>query len=196
MADNSKLDRLLKSAGAPEPSSQYWSEFAQRAMARRPQTPETQREPQWNARPAWGLVTVAAAIVFGLFLWLERPAQPADALLQNVKVIEETMALFPNRVRAITADENGLKIAVSDRDDVPVSPPIWMRLCDGKHCVTLVTFSGQEVEVDGQQITALANPQGHVLLVGENFVWSDASPSPPPGFRRFEARQLAWPISG
>lgn len=96
--------------------------------------------------------------------------------LANVKLIHETLALFPNRVRAIVQDERGLNLVLSDSADVPASTPIYVRICDGKNCSSVVTFSGQEVQIAGQKLTVLSQPDGGIILAGNKFVWSSNEP--------------------
>jgi hypothetical protein len=70
-----------------------------------------------------------------------------------------------------------MQLVLADRADVPDSPPLFVKICDGKNCSSLVTFSGQEVEVDGQKITVLADANGGIILAGNQFVWSSTGPN-------------------
>jgi hypothetical protein len=56
---------------------------------------------------------------------------------------------------------------------VPDSTPLYVSICDGKHCSSLVTFSGQEVHVAGQKMTVLSDAHGGIILVGNRFLWSN-----------------------
>jgi len=114
----------------------------------------------------------------------------AFVLLQNGKMLREVLTLFPNRVRAIVQDERGLQLVLSDQPDVPISTPLWVKICDGKQCASLVTFSGQELEIAGQKITVLADAQGGIILEGSQFVWSDSARNLVPGNLKIEARRL------
>ena len=51
----------------------------------------------------------------------------ADDVWANTKLIQKTLAMFPNRVRAIVRDERGRNLILSDQADVPISPPIYVR---------------------------------------------------------------------
>jgi hypothetical protein len=62
---------------------------------------------------------------------------------------------------------------LSDRADVPLSPPIYVRICDGSRCSSVVTFSGQEIQIAGQKVTVLSEANGGIILEGNNFVWSE-----------------------
>ena len=85
--------------------------------------------------------------------------------------------MFPNQVRAIVQDEHGLNLVLSENKNVPVSPPIYVRICDGKHCSSLVTFSGQEIQIAGQKMTVLSDSHGGIILMGNDFAWSSREPS-------------------
>ena len=96
-----------------------------------------------------------------------------NASLQNGKVIEEMLAMFPNRVRAVVQDERGLNVVLSDQEDMPASTPLWVKVCDGKNCAAMVTFSGQEIRIGQRNITVLADAKGKIILAGDNFLWSN-----------------------
>jgi hypothetical protein len=98
--------------------------------------------------------------------------------------------MFPNRIRAIVEDEHGLNLVLSDSDNVPVSAPIYIRICDGKHCSSLVTFSGQEIQIAGQKITVLSDARGGIILEGNKFVWSSTSRIYASGNLKIEAKPL------
>jgi len=99
-----------------------------------------------------------------------------NGLLQNEKIIKEMLAMFPNRVRAVVQDEHGLNVVLSDKEDVPASTPLWVKVCDGKHCSAMVTFSGQEIRIGRQEVTVLADPEGKIILAGDHFLWSNGQP--------------------
>ncbi len=105
-------------------------------------------------------------------------------------MIRETLALFPNRVRAIVQDERGLNLVLSDTDDVPASPPLYVRICDGKKCSSLVTFSGQEIQIAGQKFTVLSDSHGSIILTGSQFVWSDTERAYAGNHLKIEAKNL------
>lgn len=150
----------------------------------------------WSAltRPslAWG---AAAAICLALILaggyWrTETKRTRVSNVLLNATLIRETLAMFPNHVRAIMQDEHGLNLVLSESEKIPSSAPLYVRVCDGKHCQSFVTFSGQEIQVDGQRISVLADARGKLILVGENFLWSDTDRIQPGTHWNIEARSL------
>jgi hypothetical protein len=114
----------------------------------------------------------------------------AFVLLQNGKMLREVLTLFPNRVRAIVQDERGLQLVLSDQPNVPMSTPLWVKICDGKQCSSLVTFSGQELEIAGQKITVLSDAEGGIILEGNQFVWSSSARNFAQGGLKIEAKRL------
>jgi hypothetical protein len=119
-------------------------------------------------------VAICVAIVFALSHGRTQTNKiTASPLLQNPELIRETLAMFPGRVRAITQDERGLNLVLSDKPNVPASTPLYVRVCDRKHCQSFVTFSGQEIRVAGQMVSVLSDPQGKMILMGEDFIWSN-----------------------
>jgi hypothetical protein len=192
--NDSELDRMLKAARPPERSAEYWERFPGRVVSRlqwKRAAGRPERRP-WLPRLAWGLATVAMCVLAGFELghWRGRTETAADGLLQNQKVIKEMLALFPNRVRAVVQNEKGLSLVLSDKDDVPASAPLWVRITEGRHSSTLVTFSGQEVELAGQKVTVLADARGGVVLMGRDFVWSNSGLTGTGGNLKIEARNL------
>jgi hypothetical protein len=122
---------------------------------------------------------------------METASTPASDALASAKLIHEMMAMFPNQIRAIVQDDGGgVKLVLSDAPDVPASPPLYVRICDGQHCSSFVTFSGQEIQVDGQKITVLSDARGGIILAGTQFVWSSTGGASAPGHLKIEARSL------
>ena len=145
-------------------------------------------------RLAWAF-GLAACVVIAFAIGLKHgrikteAVSPKDALA-DIKVIRETLALFPNRVRAIVQDEHGLHLVLSDTDDVPLSPPLYVSICDGKKCSSFVTFSGQEIQIAGQKVTVLSDTRGGIILTGNQFVWSNTERAYAGNHLKIEAKNL------
>ena len=176
--NNPELESILKRARQPEIPEESLAMFPRRIVARL-KSDDTSTRVTRNLVPriAWAFGLMACVVIaFGIGRWhgrMETEKTLATDSLANLKLISETLAMFPNRVRAIVQDEHGLKLVLSDTDDVPASSPLYVRICDGKHCSSLVTFSGQEIQVAGQKITVLAGADGKIILTGDKFVWSN-----------------------
>jgi hypothetical protein len=174
-----ELDALLKKARLPEISGESLEMFPRRIVARLPHG-DLPVCPARNFSPrlawAFGLVLCLAA-AFAIGHWSGRRETKAiveNDSLASLKLIHETLALFPNRVCAIVQDEHGLNLVLSDTADVPASAPLYVRISEGQHSTSLVTFSGQEIQVAGQKITVLADARGGIILEGKQFVWSSS----------------------
>ena len=188
--NNSELNKLLESAKVPEQSVEHWESFPDqvvRSLRGRRAADISAAHRYRRPALAWGLA-LATCLVIGFFLIPWRGANQANGLLQNGKLVSEVVALFPNQVQAIIQDEHGLRLSLADTPNVAQSQPLWIKICDGKKCRSIVTFSGQVVQIDGQRVEALADASGGVMLVGEHFFWSARDRTP--GRLRINAQQL------
>lgn len=178
--NNSELDAKLKAAREPVPPADFHEDLPRLVLAGLRSIPREQPHPRrnWLPRLAWGLAAATCvAMAFAMGHWRgTTEAKAGKDVLADTKLIQETLALFPNRVRAIVKDERGLNVVLSDTDNVPASTPIYVRICDGKRCSSLVTFSGQEIQIAGQKLTVLSQPDGGIILEGNKFVWSSSEP--------------------
>jgi hypothetical protein len=175
--DNSELERKLKAARGPVLPADYQSNFSQGVLAslRSGPLPPTRKRHPWRPRLAWAFATaVCILIAFAAGHWHGRREADRD-VLANSKLVQQTLAMFPHRVRAIVQDERGMNLVLSDQEDVPASTPIYVRICDGKNCSSLVTFSGQEIQIAGQKLTVLSDAAGGIILEGNTFVWSSGA---------------------
>jgi hypothetical protein len=192
--NQSELDAILKKARLPQPPEEFWEEFPQlvarelgRSLPERPQR-------NWFPRFAWAAAMAACILIaFAVGHWrgrMETETASSQDILANAKLVHETLAMFPNQVRAIMEDGHGLHLVLSDGGSVPPSSPIYVRICDGKNCSSLVTFSGQEIQVAGQKMTVLADTQGGIILMGNDFVWSSGDKTYSDRRLKIEARNL------
>ncbi|HTV39600.1 MAG TPA: hypothetical protein VMF08_03420 [Candidatus Sulfotelmatobacter sp.] len=173
-----EFDSILKKARIPEPPAEFWEDFPGQVARQlnRPPKSEPERLPRrnWFSWLAWGLGTamcIVLAFIAGHWRGRMEASRPQD-ILANPKLVHETLAMFPNQVRAIVEDHSGLRLVLSDGGTLPPSPPLYVRICDGKECSSFVTFSGQEIQVAGRQMTVLADTHGGIILTGNDFVWA------------------------
>lgn len=173
--NDSELDKKLKAARGPALEPDYVEDFSRLVVANLRSAPRNTERPthSWLPRLAWGLATAVCVIIaFAAGHRHGRMAADQDVLASS-KVIKETLAMFPNRVRAVVRDEHGINLVLSDQADVPASTPIYVQICDGQHCSSVVTFSGQEIQIAGQKVTVLSDANGGIILEGSQFIWSD-----------------------
>ena len=176
--NNAELDAILEKARTPERPDEFWELFPRQIVSRLNRAPArtTRVGRGWLPRLAWGLA--AALCILAAFLighWrgqMETKSAEATDILQNTKFVQQTLAMFPNQVRAIEHDRRGLNLVLSNSGDVPASSPIYVRVCDGKNCSSCVTFSGQEIQIAGQKLTVLSDARGGIILTGEHFLWA------------------------
>ena len=117
-----------------------------------------------------GLVAAAVLVVIGLAIW---PRQTTDPHAQYEKIYHEMAALFPHQVRSIVCDDQGVHVDLADQPVLPSSPPVLLTVCaNSQPCREIITFSGQQVRVDGQSCEVLTDGSGNILLIGDRFVWS------------------------
>ena len=83
------------------------------------------------------------------------------------KLIRETLAMFPNRVRAIVKDERGIIWFCPTARRAGFAAALRSNL-RRQALLSLVTFSGQEIQVAGQKITVLSDAHGGIILEGNN----------------------------
>jgi hypothetical protein len=194
--NNSELEAILKKARTPERPEEFFETFPQQIARQlnRAGRPSRHIERRWFPRLAWGLATAICILVaFAIGHWrgqIETKTAASNDILQNVKFVQETLAMFPNQVRAIVRDNHGLNLILSNNGNVPASPPIYVRVCDGENCSSCVTFSGQEVQIAGQKLTVLSDGRGGIILEGKQFVWSNDLPSGMGGHLKIEAKNL------
>lgn len=189
-----ELQRLLNSAKVPERPDDYWERFPVRVAAGLQRQPSRERaDVRRFPRLAWGLSAAAVCLLIGFAIghWRGRSdASASNSLLQNEKVIREVLAMFPNRVRAIVQDERGLNLVLSERANVPASPPLCIQVTQAGRRSSFLTFSGQEIEIVGQKVTVLSDSQGQVMLVGDRFFWSPDESAGIGGDTQITAKQV------
>jgi hypothetical protein len=194
--NNSELDSILKKARAPQPPKEFWEEFPQQVARQlnRARTEHLPTKANWFPRMAWSFaVAICVLIAFAVGHWRGRTEMATASsrdILANAKVVHETLAMFPNEVRAIVEDEHGLNLILSENKNVPVSTPLYVHVCDGKQCVSVVTFSGQEIQIAGQKMTVLADARGGIILTGNQFVWSNTKMACAGSHLKIEAKNL------
>ncbi len=189
-----RLNELLKSARVPERSGGYWEAFPKRVTAQLPDQSRLQTAPttvlshhSW----AWGFAFAAACLVLalGVGLWLKphRPAGPNYA-----KLYREIESVFPNQVRAIAVDQQGVRLDLADKPDVPASAPLLVNVCHAQQCRAFITFSGQQIRVNNESWDVLANGKGGVVVVGKRSVWNSEEPTRRAGVYRINAQPLRF----
>jgi len=198
--NDQEIDKLLKSARVPEESPEFCEELAvhvSRTLRQRQRRGErfAAEQPSFAIRN-WA---IGAAGVTGIALiallasWDFGSSQSDNGFARAEKCFREVESLFPNQLRALVFGADGQHLEVSEKADVPDSPPVYLKICGPKGCQEIVTFSGQQVLVNGDLCDVLLDSAGDILLVGQKLLWSSGSPERALRNYRIEARSMAVP---
>ena len=214
---NKELNEVLKRATVPERGADYWERFPSQVTAeieRRRQharagssasapvaaaadtgTPWTWASAfRWlGAKPGFaiGLAAICLAVGFVLGSWKGHPLPVGDAeLTEAQRYFHELEALFPNQLQAIVFDQQGTHMVLAQEANLPASPPLYLKVCSSKGCQRFVTFSGQQIRINGDVCEVLADGRGEVLVVGRQSLWSGSKAVAASGGYQVEARAL------
>ena len=186
---NSELDRILKSAPVPDRPGAYWDQFPRRVMAKTDrlrtradaETNHPRTEPFWLrwrfqfATVGLGLAIIGLLVGFVLGFWQGRNLSITGPQLAAArKYFQEIETLFPGQVQAIVFDQQGPHLVLAEHSNVPTSSPLYLRICGPKGCQSYVTFSGQQIRINGETCEVLLDHQDNVLLIGQDWVLSTA----------------------
>jgi hypothetical protein len=191
---DAELKKLLQAATLPERPPEFWAQLPQRVSAklhwrsRQNESVNLPARPRVGAIWGWGFAGAAVLVLVGFLVGNWHGTKQASALLQNEKLLREVLATFPNQVQAITQDENGLHLTLAEEANVPQSQPLWIKVCEGKVCRSIITFSGQVVQIGDKPVEVLEDARGGVMLVGKHFFWSSQEGGTAP--LRIKAQQL------
>jgi hypothetical protein len=193
-----ELEKLLKSSKVPEPSDAYWQNFPQRVTPKLHwQSSADKIQPDRQSHKfafcfAGGLALAIMYFFINIaFKTLDHPTTatpaPDQQLAEARQCYHELERLFPNQLQSIVFDQHGPHMALSDSANVPISAPLYLKVCGPKGCEALVTFSGGQIQFNGEKCEVLADGHGSVLLVGNDHVWS---PAEPPGAMSIDVKLL------
>lgn len=192
---NSELKALLAKSRVPDRNMQYWEEFPNAVSRRIQQGDKLPDEKPAHPQRAlqWAFATVSAALCVWLGFWFGRHGVPhsrTNELAEARKFVAELTTMFPNQVRAMIIQNGKTELQIAERADVPQSAPVLLRVCDDSGCAKIITFSGQQVRVNGQPCDVLVDASGHVIIAGPRFVWSSADTRSDVAGLRVTARSL------
>ena len=203
-----ELNEILKAAPVPERPDKYWKEFPSRVMEEiqaSDRTETRQAEPDrlparrwWT--PAFGFKLALAAgtacllVLAGYLVGVRNgsPSPQSDSQLAEVqKCFREIEGLFPNQLRAIVFDDRGPELVLADGPTVPTSTPLYLKITGPNGSRRYITFSGQQIQVNGDTCDVLVDRAGNVLVVGRELAWSSSESPAKAGRYQIEARPLA-----
>jgi hypothetical protein len=191
-----ELDDLLKKAAVPARPDDYWESFpgqVTRELRRREGQPLVDQRISWKLPTlAWvtGL-TACIALAFTFGFWKGRGAGAEEERIASArKYFKEIEAMFPNQVRAIVLEKSGPRLVLSETANVPQSAPLYVKICRANNCQSFITFSGQQIDVNGEIYDVLIDGAGQVILTGKSMLWSSKDAAPKRASERIEARAL------
>ncbi len=199
--NNDELNRLLKSAVEPGRPAEYWEEFPKNVVSNLADRPPPVRAamPTKSPRAALGWFTLGAGMATACLLLAfvfragrERGAEDftASDIAVMRKYLQEVEALFPNQVQAVVFEQSGPRLVLADRAVVPASMPVYVRVCGANGCQSFLTFSGQQIRLNGETVDVLVDARGKVLLVGNRLSWTSGESKSRVGSLRIVARSL------
>ena len=185
MNDND-LKTMLRRMEVPEPTPEgrlVALRRAQRAFAE--SAPEPVR--WWRGRRtllAAGTLAMCAIIIAlaparrGDTPLGDQPAPWSGVVAAQQKLFRETLAVFPNELRAVVSNEAGPHVVLSEAPSVTSGEPVVLEIRKDGHTVRLATFGGERIEIRlgerQQSIEVLVSGSGEVQVVGPDFYWSPA----------------------
>jgi hypothetical protein len=184
--NNAELDSLLRSVPVPKRPQSYWDEFPGRVLGKahwaesRAQSEADSGFAERRARfrfryAAVGVALVAAGLAIGFAFGLHKGQQFSisdSELAMAQRWFHEIGTVFPKQVQAIVIDRQGPHIVLAEQANLPASMPLCLKVSGTSGDRLYITFSGQQVSVDGELCEVLQDGDGNVLLVGKQQVWS------------------------
>ncbi len=173
-----ELNDLLRRAKTPSRTEEYWEDFpgaVSRGIARGEASRAPRRDsPRFRFAIGWAVSLVTLCALAGLWFgkWHKTPVVRGDEVAQARKLVAELATLFPNQVQSIIIENGKTELRLSESADVPKSTAVLLRICGKAGCEKVITFSGQQVRVNGQPCDVLVDSRGNVIVAGSRFVWS------------------------
>ena len=186
---NEDLNKLLKSVHVPERSPGYWEHFPKRVTARLKDESPLAAGPTgyWRLTLGWAVAGIACGLLLAVFFLYPRPAAQPD----YAKLYREISTMFPHQIRAIVADETGVRVVLADAPDLPAAAPLLVNVCAAQQCSHVITFSGQQIPIGAGSADVLTDGHGNIIVAGSRFVWSSADPARSTGIYHIGAGRLA-----
>ena len=206
---NSELESILRKAPGPERPAGHWERFTNAVLVQigrpggaatvhvRPESLDLVRAWTFLRKLRLALVagTSAGLACLAIIVFRSSPNQPGVEISKEQFVAariycRELEKLFPGQIRSIVFDQSGPHVVLSDTPNIPASPAVFLKICAGKNCQSIITFSGQSISLNGQQCEVLVDGTGGVILAGPQVLWTNRQGPEKPGRVRIEAKPL------
>lgn len=201
---NRELEQFLKTTTPPSRTDEYWQAFPESVVrqikgsqgpascAGQGQTP--------GGHLLWKLCFATfglAALAVGVVWFRPNAGKAPGSDLQILRTYYREMeSLFPRQFESVVFDRDEVHLRLSDRPDVPNSPPLYVRVCapgPSSGCVSAITFSGQKLRVLGREFEVLADGKGQIFFLAKEAAWNPGE-EPMGGGWRFESGWLERPL--
>jgi len=170
-----ELDELLKQAKTPERDPNYWETFPRSVTRNILRQARAQSGPSgWIGVWAWRLATAVGCVALGiLWGWWHLPDDGLSSaeIERHRKVYREISGMFPDQVRAILIGEEGVRLELRETAGIPSSMPILVKTCNEAGCQIVISFSGEKIPFNGDEVELLLTSRNEVILVGAQDVW-------------------------
>jgi len=177
--NDSDLDKQLKAARVPARDEDYWESFPRLVSAKLRTVPGEASGVSGIACPGWpGARDCLCCYDAGFYPRPFGRSEEKNDLMPCCKtgrMLREVLTLFPNRVRAIVQDEHGVQLVLAGQPDVPVSTPIYVRICDGNMCVAGDLQRAGTGDCRPKSDNSFPTPAAESFLMGNQFVWSSTA---------------------
>jgi hypothetical protein len=189
-----ELNHILVQARTPARHSAYWNEFPEIIIRRLRAGRSGQSQPavKRGKRFAWSMAFAAACSIV-VILAAHRIGQSrrtSRELREARNVFREVAALFPNQLQAIVFENGQSRLVLAESPTVAASIPVMLRICVKEGCQRVITFSGQQVRVNGEACDVLVDARGNIIVAGQSFVWSNTIASRGKGNMSITAQTL------
>jgi len=182
---DSELNKLLRSVRPPERSPEERMEFADGVVRQlsRPVRQSSGAGGIGNMRvPLLGIGFALVCLVLG-FLVGRFPEKQVEAPLVAVtapdygKLFKEVALLFPDRLRGVVVRGSEVELLLAEHPARPATNPLLVEICQNGRCRTVLTFSGQKLEVDGHTIEVLTGADDRLIVLADSQVWTSQNPA-------------------
>lgn len=186
--NNEELDHLLRdSVKPPVRGEDYWSHFPETVRARIQALPRGRAETSTFVPVPSGssllqqlsrlklplaatLILLLTSFKVGHRFGKETPPAIQNEELHEARaILKELSEFFPGQLIAVSLNGTSTELVLSPAPNLPASTPVLIHLCTNPNnsCRRFITFSGRQIEVDGERYDVLLTAQGDVLVVGE-----------------------------
>ncbi len=182
---DSELNKLLRSVHPPERSPEERLEFPGEVVRKlsRPVRQSSGVGGIGSLRISLIGIGFALVCLFFGFLVGRLPEKQLEVSVVAVntpdygKLFKEVALLFPDRLRGVVVRGNEVELLLAEQPERPASNPLLVEICQNGRCRTVLTFSGQKLEIDGHSIEVLTGADNRLIVLADSQVWTSQNPS-------------------